>query len=267
VKIKWLLLLFTLFFVVGCGADAAEEEAAEPQEITVFAASSLTDAFNEMAEAFKAQNEGVAVVLNYAGSTQLAAQLSEGAAADVFASANSTQMQVAVDAGRITAGSEKLFVSNRLTVIVPADNPAGITALEDLAQPGVQMILAVTGVPVRQYTDEIVATFPADFQENFYANMVSEEENVRQVSAKVALGEADAGIVYTSDVTPDIADQVLQIAIPEAQNVVATYPIAPLADAAAPTLAQSFINFVLSEDGQAILARWGFGAPPLPSMR
>lgn len=266
-KIKWLLLLFTLFFVVGCGADTAEEAATEPQEITVFAASSLTDAFNEMAEAFKAQNEGVEVVLNYAGSTQLAAQLSEGAAADVFASANSTQMQVAVDAGRITAGSEKLFVSNRLTVIVPADNPAGITALEDLAQPGVQMILAVTGVPVRQYTDEIVATFPADFQESFYANMVSEEENVRQVSAKVALGEADAGIVYTSDVTPDIASQVQQIAIPEAQNVVATYPIAPLADAAAPTLAQSFINFVLSEDGQAILARWGFGAPPLPSMR
>lgn len=261
-KIKWLLLLFALFFVVGCGADTAEEEATEPQEITVFAASSLTDAFNEMAEAFKAQNEGVAVVLNYAGSTQLAAQLSEGAAADVFASANSTQMQVAVDAGRITAGSEKLFVSNRLTVIVPADNPAGITALEDLAQPGVQMILAVTGVPVRQYTDEIVATFPAGFQTNFYANMVSEEENVRQVSAKVALGEADAGIVYTSDVTPDIADQVLQIDIPDDQNVIATYPIARLADAPAPTLAQSFVDFVLSEDGQAILAKWGFGPPP-----
>ena len=261
-KIKWLLLLFTLFFVVGCGADTAEEEAAEPQEITVFAASSLTDAFNEMAEAFKAQNEGVAVLLNYAGSTQLAAQLSEGAVADVFASANSTQMQVVVDAGRITAGSEKLFVSNRLTVIVPAGNPAGITALEDLSQPGVQLILAVTGVPVRQYTDEIVATFPADFQTNFYANMVSEEENVRQVSAKVALGEADAGIVYTSDVTPDIADQVLQIDIPNDQNVIATYPIAPLADAPAPTLAQSFIDFVLSAEGQAILAKWGFGPPP-----
>jgi len=167
-----------------------------------------------------------------------------------------------VDAGRITASSEKLFVSNRLTVIVPADNPAGITALEDLAQPGVQMILAVTGVPVRQYTDEIVATFPADFQTNFYANMVSEEENVRQVSAKVALGEADAGIVYTSDVTPDIADQVLQIDIPDDQNVIATYPIARLADAPAPTLAQSFVDFVLSEDGQAILAKWGFGPPP-----
>lgn len=261
-KIKWLLLLFALFFMAGCSADSAVDEAVEPQEITVFAASSLTDAFNEMAEAFKAQNEGVEVVLNYAGSTQLAAQLSEGAQADVFASANSTQMQVAVDAGRVTAGSEKLFVSNRLTVIAPADNPAGITALEDLAQPGVQMILAVTGVPVRQYTDEIVATFPADFQAQFYANLVSEEENVRQVSAKVALGEADAGIVYTSDVTPDIANQVLQIAIPDAQNVVATYPIAPLADAPAPTLAQSFIDFVLSEDGQAILAQWGFGPPP-----
>ncbi|MBK7895359.1 MAG: molybdate ABC transporter substrate-binding protein [Anaerolineaceae bacterium] len=255
-------IIRTLFLMAGCSANSAEEEAGEPQEITVFAASSLTDAFNELAEAFKAQNEGVEVVLNYAGSSQLATQLSEGAQADVFASANATQMQAVIDSGRITAGSEKLFVSNRLTVIVPADNPAGITALADLAQPGVQMLLAVQGVPVRQYTDEIVAEFPANFQAQFYANLVSEEDNVRQVSAKVALGEADAGIVYTSDVTPDIASQVQQIAIPEAQNVVATYPIAPLADAPAPTLAQSFISFVLSEDGQAVLARWGFGAPP-----
>jgi molybdate transport system substrate-binding protein len=172
-------------------------------------------------------------------------------------------MQAVVDAGRIAAGSEKLFVSNRLTIIVPADNPAGITALEDLAQPGVQMILAVEGVPVRQYTDEIVAGLPADFQTQFYNNLVSEEDNVRQVAAKIALGEADAGTIYTSDVTPDIASQVLQIPIPDAQNVVATYPIAPLVDAPSPTLAQSFINFVLSEEGQAILARWGFGPPPV----
>jgi molybdate transport system substrate-binding protein len=102
----------------------------------------------------------------------------------------------------------------------------------------------------------------ADFQEQFYSNLVSEEDNVRQVSAKVALGEADAGIVYTSDVTPDIAGQVQQIAIPDEQNVIATYPIAPLADAVYPELAQSFIDFVLSAEGQSILAKWGFGPPP-----
>lgn len=244
--------------LVSCGSNRT----AAPQELTIFAAASLTDAFNELAETFAAQHDGVQVVLNFAGSSQLAAQLSEGATADLFAPANEAQMQAVVDAGRIVAGSEKLFVSNRLTVIVPADNPAGITTLEDLAQPGVQLILAIDGVPVRQYTDEIVATFPAEFQAAFYANLVSEEDNVRQVAAKVALGEADAGIVYTSDVTPDIASQVRQITIPEAQNVVASYPIAPLADAPAPTLAQSFIDFVLSAEGQAILARWGFDPPP-----
>lgn len=256
-KSKLLLISLLTILLVSCGSNRP----AASEELTVFAAASLTDAFNELAEAFEAQHDGVQVVLNFAGSSQLAAQLNEGATADLFAPANATQMQAVVDAGRIVAGSEKLFVSNRLTVIVPADNPVGITALEDLAQPGVQLILAVDGVPVRQYTDEIAATFPAEFQQAFYANLVSEEDNVRQVAAKVALGEADAGIVYTSDVTPDIATQVRQIAIPEAQNVVASYPIAPLADAPAPALAQDFINFVLSAEGQAILTRWGFGPP------
>jgi molybdate transport system substrate-binding protein len=262
-KTKMMLFcLFVAWALVGCGSGQAEEGVAEPQEITVFAASSLTDAFGEIAEAFAAQHADAKIVYNFAGSSQLAAQLSEGVDADVFASANSKQMQAAVDAGRITAGTEAPFVSNRLTIIVPADNPAGITALEDLAKPDLQLILAVEGVPVRDYTDEIVAAMPADFQTQFYANLVSEEDNVRQVSAKVALGEADAGIVYTSDVTPDITDKVQQIPIPDDQNVIATYPIAPLTDAPHPELAQSFIDFVLGEEGQAILSRWGFGPPP-----
>ncbi|MCA9959985.1 MAG: molybdate ABC transporter substrate-binding protein [Anaerolineales bacterium] len=253
-KFKWLYLFLLILGLVGCNIGQPES-----QEITVFAAASLTDAFDELAKAFQAQNEGVEVILNYAGSSQLAVQLTEGAAADVFASANAAQMQNVIANGRIVSGTETLFVSNRLTIIVPSDNPAQISALEDLAQPGVQLILAVQGVPVRQYTDEIVAAMPADFQEKFYGNLVSEEDNVRQVAAKVALGEADAGIVYTSDVTPGIVNQVQQIAIPDEQNVVATYPIAPLADAPNPTLAHSFIDFVLSAEGQAILSKWGFG--------
>lgn len=253
----FLLLVLSL---AGCGAGSSA--AAGPKAITVFAASSLTDAFNELAEAFQAENEGVEVVLNYAGSSHLAAQLAEGAVADIFASANGTQMQNVINNGRIQAGTEALFVSNHLTVIVPADNPAAIGSWADLAQPGVQLILAVEGVPVRQYTDEIVAAMPGSFQARFYSNLVSEEDNVRQVAAKVALGEADAGVVYRSDVTPDIAAQVQQITIPAAQNVVAAYPIAPLADAVYPELAQRFIDFVLSEEGQGILAKWGFGPPP-----
>lgn len=256
-KSKLFFVALLAILLVSCGPNRAA-----PEQITIFAAASLTDAFSELAKTFEAQHDGVQVVLNFAGSSQLAAQLSEGATADLFAPASSTQMQAVVDAGRIVAGSETLFVSNRLTVIVPADNPAGITALEDLAQPDVQLILAVPGVPVRQYTDEIVAQMPADFLSQFYANLVSEEDNVRQVAAKIALGEADAGIVYTSDVTPDLASQVLQIAIPEVQNVVASYPIAPLADAPSPELAQAFIDFVLGAEGQSILGKWGFGPPP-----
>lgn len=262
-KTKTLIHWLVALLMVGCGAGQARENGNEPQEITVFAAASLTDAFNELAEAFETQNEGVKVIFNFGGSSQLAAQLREGVPADVFAPASPTQMESVIAAGYIAAGSEKLFVSNRLTIIAPADNPAGITALEDLARPGVQLILAVPGVPVRQYSDEIVAALPAEFQSQFYGNLVSEEENVRQVAAKIALGEADAGLVYTSDVTPDIASQVRQIPIPDAQNVVATYPIAPLTDAPSPTLAQSFIDFVLGGEGQAILARWGFGPPPV----
>ncbi|MBP6470432.1 MAG: molybdate ABC transporter substrate-binding protein [Chloroflexi bacterium] len=246
----------------GCGLVRPEANATPPQEITVFAASSLTEAFQEAAKAFEAQHPDIRVALNFAGSSQLAAQLSEGIPADVFASANEAQMQAGIDMGRIQAGAEANFVSNRLAVIVPVDNPANLFALEDLAKPGVKLILAVEGVPVRDYTDQIVGRMPTDFQASFYANLVSEEDNVRQVAAKVALGEADAGIVYTSDVTPEIANRVLQIAVPDAQNVVAVYPIAPLADAPHPAAAQEFINFILSPEGQMILLRWGFNPPP-----
>lgn len=256
-NVKW---LFTIFLVFGLSACQPTTNSA--QEITVFAASSLTDAFNALAEAFETQHDEAQVVLNFAGSSQLAVQLAEGAKADIFASANSAQMESVVINGRISPTAQTTFATNRLTIIVPADNPANITSFETLAQPNVQLILAVEGVPVRQYTDQIAATMPADFQTQFYANVVSEESNVRQVSAKIALGEASAGIVYTSDVTPDIALQVHQIPIPTAQNVIASYPIAPLLDASNPEGAQQFIDFVLSATGQAILSEWGFGAPP-----
>jgi molybdate transport system substrate-binding protein len=251
-----LLTLFLLvFFLAACNRDE------RPVELTIFAAASLTDAFNELADTFVAQNPDVTITLNFAGSTQLVAQLREGGTADLFASANQAQMDTAVAAGLIATNTTTTFASNQLTIIVPADNPAALTALEDLSRPGISLILAVPGVPVRQYTDEIMATLDPDFQAGFYNNLVSEEANVRQVAAKIALGEADAGIVYTSDVTPDLAHRVRQIVIPPAQNVVATYPIAPLLTAPQPDLAQRFITFTLSQEGQAILARWGFNPP------
>lgn len=253
----WLVFLFFIFGFgqMGCRGMAA-------QELTIFAASSLSDAFNELGRAFEAKHEGVRVVFNYGGSSQLATQLNEGGVADLFASANGDQMAVVIAGGQVAAGRDLLFLSNHLTIIVPADNPANIQALEDLGRPNIQLILAIAGVPVRQYTDQMIAAMPPHFQEQFYANLVSEEENVRQVAAKVALGEADAGIVYVSDITPDISGRVQQIIIPDSQNIIATYPIAPLANAPHPELAQQFIDFVLSPEGQTILRKWGFGPPP-----
>lgn len=240
-------------------ACAAPDRAAAPTELVVFAASSLTDAFTDMAQAFEQQNPDTAVILNFASSSQLAVQIAEGAPADLFASANENQMQVAIAAGQVAAADSVPFATNRLTILVPADNPAQITALADLSRPGIQLVLAAPGVPARQYTDEMAGRMGAAFADPFYANLVSEEKNVRLVAAKVALGEADAAIVYNSDVTPDIAGRVQQIAIPDDQNVVAIYPMAPLTEAMQPALAGRFIQFVRSPAGQEILTQWSLG--------
>lgn len=263
-KRYWLVLgLCWLVLLAGCTAVSGGLPQESPQ-LTIFAASSLTDAFTELGAAFTKENDAVNIFMNFAGSSQLAVQLQEGAAADIFASANETQMAAVVAAHRIQAETVQTFATNRLSLIVPVDNPAGITALADLAKPDVQLILALPGVPVRDYTDAVVQTMDDAFQEQFYANLVSEGVNVRQIVAQIALGEADAGIVYRSDVTPGVADSVRLIPLPEAQNVVALYPIGLAADAPQPALAQQFIDFTLSAEGQAILARWGFGSPTDP---
>jgi molybdate transport system substrate-binding protein len=246
----------------GGEGDAAGETSGD--ELVVFAAASLTDAFDELTDTFEAQNPGVTVVRNYASSLQLATQIIEGAQADVYASANETQMARVVESGRIEPPTAT-FATNRLTVIVPADNPANITSIAGLAQQGVQLVLAVPGVPAREYANQIFEgmavdpTFGQDYLDAVYNNLVSEEDTVRGVVAKVALGEADAGISYVSDVTPDVADDVQAIPIPEEYNVIATYPIGPITDALHAERGRAFIDFVLSDEGQAILEKWGFG--------
>ncbi|GAB4280280.1 MAG: molybdate ABC transporter substrate-binding protein [Candidatus Promineifilaceae bacterium] len=258
---KWLTIILLAGVLIGCQNSSPTPPPA--QTVTIFAASSLTDAFGELAQAFEEQHPGTQVVLNFAGSSQLATQLTEGAEADLFAAANMAQMARVAENGRIPNNAITLFATNQLTIITPTDNPADIHTLTDIARPGVQVVLAASGVPVRQYTDTIIATLPPDLQANFYANTVSEENNVRQLTAKIALGEADAALVYVTDITPDIAPQVQQIAIPPTQNVTAVYPIAPLTDAPNPQLAQQFIAFVLSETGQQILAKWRFAPHPV----
>lgn len=245
-------------------------QAQEKQELVVFAAASLTDAYEHIAAAFEQENPGVDVLFNFGGSSTLATQLVQGAPADVFASANNSQMTVAVDGGRV-AGTPRIFAQNRLVLIVPASNPANIQSLRDLANPGVNLILAAPDVPVRVYTDMMLEQMAADsvygetYRDAVLGNLVSEEPNVRQVSAKIALGEADAGVVYLSDVTPDISDDVIALPIPDAFNTIATYPIAVMNDSRHPELAEQFVEFVLSGAGQDILVAWGFASVRTPA--
>lgn len=273
-----LALLALALLLAACSAPAPAASAAVAQptaevlstsevpavttELVVMAASSLTDAFNGIADVFEAAHPGVEVLPNYASSSSLATQLVEGAPADVFASANNTQMGVVAEAQRLQ-GEATTFLTNRLTIIVPADNPGGIASYVDLAKAGLALILAAPDVPVREYSNQAIALMgDAAWQAAVFANLVSEEPNVRQVATKISLGEGDAGIVYTSDVTPDIAGSVLQIPIPDEMNVIASYPIAVVEGAPAGDVAQAFVDFVLGAEGQAILAKWGFGPRP-----
>jgi molybdate transport system substrate-binding protein len=231
--------------------------------LTVFAAASLTDAFGEIGRAFEAANPGVSVAFNFAGSNQLATQIVEGAPADVFASANAAQMEVAVESERIAPDAPEIFVTNRLVVVYPADNPAGIASLQDLANPDTLIVLAAEEVPVGRYSLEFLdlasadPAFEATFKEAVLGNVVSYEENVRTVLNKVALGEADAGIVYTSDLVG--VEGVEALDIPDGLNVLAEYPVAALNDSAHGDMAAAFVSYVLGEEGQSILADYGFG--------
>jgi molybdate transport system substrate-binding protein len=233
-------------------------------ELNVFAAASLTNAFAEIAENLKADNPDLTITYNLGASNQLAEQINQGAPADVFASANRRQMEVAIEGGRVISGTERTFVRNRLVVVYPKDNPAGIASLQDLAKEGVQVVFAAQAVPVGQYSLDFLGKasatpeFGATFSETVVANVVSYEENVRAVLAKVALGEADAGIVYTSDVTGEQAAQVGTLDIPDELNVIAAYPIAALDDSPNKAAAEAFVAYILSPAAQTVLAKYGF---------
>jgi len=224
--------------------------------LTVFAAASLTEPFAEIGKRLEATYPGLKILYNFGGSPTLRTQLEQGARADVFVSADAVQMELAKQNG-VVQGETPVFVKNRLVVIVPRDNPGKVTAFSDLAKPGLKLDLAAPTVPVGHYSRQALraasAAYGADFEGRARRNVVSEEENVKQVVAKVQLGEADAGIVYISDVTPKIGNNVLMIQIPDAYNQVATYPIALTQSVQNRPAAEAFISFVLSAQGQALL--------------
>ena len=230
--------------------------------LTVFAAASLTDAFEAIEQEVEAATPNLSITYNFGGSQALVTQLEEGAQADVFASANVTQMDAAIAAG-LVAGAPLSFTHNRLAIVTPAGNPADIQSAADLGKEGILLVLAQPEVPAGRYARESVclmatdtATYGAGFVEQVAGNIVSEEEDVRDVLSKVALGEADAGIVYVSDAVA-AGDQVQVVDIPDEVNVIATYPVAILAGGDE-ALGSAFVSYLLSEEGQAMLERYGF---------
>jgi molybdate transport system substrate-binding protein len=234
-------------------------------EIVVFAASSLTDVFKDMATAFEPANPGAKLTFNFGASSALATQLGQGARADAFASADQTQMDNARKADAI-GGPDTVFARNRLVLITPKDNPKQINAVKDLAKDGVKFVTAQPTVPIGQYTSQMLdkaladPAYGADFKTKVEANTVSKEDNVRQVVSKVQLGEADAAVVYSTDATPQVRDQLQIIQVPDPLQTLATYPIAVgKGDNAAGGAA--FVAYVVGPQGQATLAKWGFLPP------
>lgn len=266
-------LISLVLILFGCGAQptlstvqpqigASLSSAPESSTLTVSAAASLTEALTTIAKEFEASHAGVEVLLNFAGSQSLRLQIEQGAQADVFASANRRHAEALLEADLIR--TPVTFAHNELVVITPADNPASIQTLADLTQPGIKLILAGPTVPVGRYARQALEkldynpALSADYSVQVLGNLVSEEENVKAVVAKVQLGEADAGIVYRSDVSPAVTDRLKTIAIPPNFNVTADYPIAVVSETVVPELAQQFIDFILSPRGQEILAHYSF---------
>jgi molybdate transport system substrate-binding protein len=219
-------------------------------EVTVFAAASLTEAFDAIQADFTRANPGVTVRYNFAGSQALVGQIQQGAPADVFASADERNMARLVGAA-LTDGQPQVFAGNALQIVVPKGNPDGVTGLADLARPGLKVVLAAEEVPVGAYSRQALG------KAGVTVTPVSQEDSVKAVVTKVGLGEADAGIAYATDVTA-AGDRVEGVAIPAGQNVPATYPVAVVKDARNPAAARAFVDYLRSQPGQATLRRFGF---------
>ncbi len=261
------LLIYLVGPVWGLISCRPDPVPAPPTEtVTVFAAASLNSAFSDLGQVFSSENRDVRFLFNFAGSQQLARQLLQGAAADLFASADERQMGLVVDAGLAAAAEVAIFTSNRLVLVVPSDNPAAIEDPADLARPGIKLVLAGEEVPAGRYTRAFLAgtdnhpAFPPGFADAALANVVSYENDVMAVWTKVNLGEADAGIVYQN--FAGASEGTRAIPLPEDINPTAIYPLAVLSLAPHRAAAVRFRDFVLSPRGQAILESHGF--TPLP---
>ena len=239
----------------ACSDDALKDPAGANKEVTltVFAAASLKDSFTRIGKKFEAENPGVTVRFNFAGSADLVAQIQQGAPADVFASADTKNMDKAI-AGGMLDGSPQKFARNTLEIATPPDNPAHITKLSDLAAPGVKVVLCAIEVPCGS------AAHTVENATGLKIKPVSEEQSVTDVLGKVTSGEADAGLVYVTDVK-SAGNTVRGVTFPESAEAANTYPIAALKGSKDDQLAKAFADYVVSAEGQAVLAAAGFAKP------
>jgi molybdate transport system substrate-binding protein len=238
----------------ACGSDDSSETGSSgTRTLTVYAAASLTSTFTRLGKEFEATHQGVDVKFSFGGSSDLVAQLQEGAPADVFASADTANMDKATG-DDLVEGAPVDFATNTLEIAVPPDNPAGVTSFQDLAEAGTKVVVCAPEVPCGAAAQKVEAATKVTIKP------VSEEQSVTDVLNKVQTGEADAGLVYVTDVKT-AGDKVKGVTFPESSTAVNTYPIGALADSRNKALARKFVDLVTGPDGQRILAAAGFARP------
>lgn len=253
----FLSVLAALILVISAGF------AEELKELTVFTAASLTGAFGEIGQAYRNETN-ISVAFNFDDSQALRTQIENGAYADIFTSANKKQMNAVKADGLMNNSSVIIFTNNKLSMIVPKYNPGKISNLTDLAKPGLKIVIGTKDVPVGDYAMQIInklgndSAYGSEYKKNVLANIISQETNVNYVVTKVALGEADVGFAYISDVTENLASKVDKIEIPDKYNVIAEYHIGILKDSKYPAESEKFIELVTSDKGKTILEKYGF---------
>jgi molybdate transport system substrate-binding protein len=265
-----LLVLVLMLCLSACAAPTATTapaagESAPAILLKVFAPSSLTDAAKELGAAFEKANPGTTLAFEFGHTPTQRLQFTQGATGDVFITASQKDMDDAITDKTVAEGSASVFARNQLLVVLPAENKAGLQSLEDLAKPGVRLLVAVTDTPIGKVTvtsfDKMDKKFGADFKTKVEANIVSRESGVKPIVSKIQLGEADAGVVYVTDAVS--APALKNIQIPAELNMITQLNVAPLAEAANAEQAAQFAKYMLTDEAQAILKKWGF-LPPKP---
>jgi molybdate transport system substrate-binding protein len=268
-------------FVAACGSSAGQSPVATSQpppassaasgpasaaavDVTIFAAASLADVLDDVKVAYGSSHPGTTLTISTDSSAALATQIEQGAPADVFLSADTANPQKLVSGG-FSAGEAVAFAANTLTIVTPADNPAGLSSPADLAKPGLKIIAAGDEVPITAYATQLVANlakepgYPAGFEAAYASNVVSKEDNVKAVIGKIEIGEGDAAIVYATDAKG--STNVTTIPVPDSANVTAKYAGIVVGSSPDQEPARMFLGWLTGLDGQAVLSRFGFLPP------